>query len=365
MQGHTGGLLSGLPKFESRALKYGYSNARIKGMKGQLLSSASLNDLVRLATVDSMVEMLSRSGYKNELAQVSLELSGSRLVEVAASRNFARVVAKVIKLTPEADRPVVRALLLKWDLMNLKTLMAARKLSQDFDSVRSNLFSVGGMSEDEFRRILKTDDRDLIREVKKTDLGKLMFADKAMHSVFSAAFRGTKTFFENEAEVDANSYLLVDKQLASCGGKETASVRELLRREIDAKNVLIMERMKKRGADKKTAISRLIHGGTLPDDLFGKVFDSKDLQATANLVRYKFPQLTLKENTSLSGFEIALEKSMALQKMQAFHRAILSVGVIVGFLLLKEEEISNLRKIAKGKDFGTPENDVREMLVVV
>jgi vacuolar-type H+-ATPase subunit C/Vma6 len=37
----------------------------------------------------------------------------------------------------------------------------------------------------------------------------------------------------------------------------------------------------------------------------------------------------------------------------------------VGFLLLKEEEINNLRKIAKGKEFRMSEEDVREMLVVV
>ena len=58
-------------------------------------------------------------------------------------------------------------------------------------------------------------------------------------------------------------------------------------------------------------------------------------------------------------------KSIAAQKLASFHRSILSVGVILGFLLIKEEEISNLRKIAKGKEFNLPENDVRDMLVIV
>jgi V/A-type H+-transporting ATPase subunit C len=67
----------------------------------------------------------------------------------------------------------------------------------------------------------------------------------------------------------------------------------------------------------------------------------------------------------LTDLEIALEKSIAAQRLLAFHRSTLSVGVIIGFLLLKEEEMSNLRKIAKSKEFHVPEAEVRKMLVVV
>jgi vacuolar-type H+-ATPase subunit C/Vma6 len=43
----------------------------------------------------------------------------------------------------------------------------------------------------------------------------------------------------------------------------------------------------------------------------------------------------------------------------------LSVGVILGFLLLKEEEIKNLSKIAMAKEFGFSESETKHMLVVV
>ena len=358
-------------KIESRALKYGYSNARVRAMKGLLLNSSTLNDLIRVGTVEGMVELLQRTGYKNDLSAASVEYSGSRLIELAASRNFARTVQKLLRLTPKEDRPVVRALLVKWDLLNLKTIMHARRLKLGYDDVKPYLFPVGGLNEDDFKRMMKAEEREIFKEVKRTELGEQMLSTSTAHfsrqmwETFKNAMRNLNTFMQMETIVDAYMYLLMDKALSDVGGREVSSIRGILKREIDAKNILIIERLKKHNADRKRITDSLIRGGTMSETLVGKLMDAKDLPAVVGLLRLKFPQLTIKDNVDLAALEIALEKSVAAQKVLGFHRAILSVGVMVGFLLLKEEEINNLRKIAKGKEFSIPENDVREMLVIV
>lgn len=361
----------GLPKIESRALKYGYSNARVKAMKGLLLNGSTLNELIRVGSIEAMVELLQRTGYKNDLVSASTEYSGSVLIELAASRNFARAVQKLIRLTPKEDRTAVRALLVKWDLMNLKTMMHAKRLKRGYEEVRPYLFPVGGLSEDDFKRIVKADERDIFREVKRTELGEQMLStstahfSKQMWDTFKSAMRSLNSFMQMETIVDAYMYLLMDKALADVGGREINAVREILKREIDAKNIMIIERLKKHKSERKKITDSLIRGGTLGDSLVGRIIEAKDLAAVVTLVKSKFPQLSVKENMDLAGLEIALEKAIAAQKLASFHRSILSVGVILGFLLIKEEEISNLRKIAKGKEFNLPENDVRDMLVVV
>lgn len=360
-----------LPRLESRALKYGYSNARVRAMKGLLLNSSMLNELIRVGSVDAMAELLQRTGYKNDLAAASVEYSGSKLIELAASRNFARTVQKLVRLTPKDDRPAVRALLVKWDLLNLKTMMHAKRLKRGYDDVKPYLFPVGGLNEDDFRRIMKADERDVFREIRRTALGEQMLSTSTAHfsrqmwETFKSAMRSLNAFMQMETIVDAYTYLLMDKALEGVGSREVTAVRGMLRREIDAKNIMIIERLKRHGADRKKVTDSLIRGGTMNDSLINRVMEAKDLPAVVAMVKPKFPQLALKDNTDLTGLEIALEKSIAAQKTLAFHRAMLSVGVIMGFLLLKEEEINNLRKIAKGKEFGLTENDVREMLVVV
>ncbi len=356
---------------ESRGLKYGYSNARVKAMKGLLLKPAFLEDMIKVKSIEGMVEMLQRTGYKNDLATASVHYAGSELIEMAASENFARTVQQLLRITPEEDKQAVRALLVKWDLTNLKTLMHAKRLGLSYENVRPYLFPVGGLTEADFKRIMKAEEKDIFREVKRTELGDRMLSastasfSKRMWDKFRAALRSVNMFLQMETIIDAYIYLLMEKGLAEVGGEEIGYIRRILKKEIDAKNIMIIERLKKHGADQKTIRENLVHGGTLSEALLAQLIEAKDLGAVANLIRTKFRSLETKETVRLSDLEIALEKSLAKQKTVAFYRAVLSVGVLVGFVLLKEEEMNNLRKIAKGKEFMMSEEDVREMLVVV
>jgi V/A-type H+-transporting ATPase subunit C len=361
-----------LPKVESRSLKYGYSNARVKGMKGLLLKQSELDEMIKVATVQAMVELLHKTGYKNELAAASVDYSGSALVELAASRNFARIVRKLLKLSPKEDGNVIRALLVRWDLLNLKSIMHAKRLKRSYEEVRPYLFDVGGLKEDDFKRIMKADETAIMRELRRTELGERMLSigtaslNIRMKESFTNALRSLDRFLQMETIVDAYIYLFMDHALAEVGGSDVSQIRELLRREIDAKNVLIVERLKKHNTSKEKIIGSLIKGGTLGEPAIQKLIEAKDLHTVVNIIKPKFRQLELKaEKLKLTDLEIALEKSIAAQRMLAFHTTVLSVGVIVGFLLLKEEEINNIRKIAKSKEFNIPESEVHEMLVVV
>ncbi|MFH1685042.1 MAG: V-type ATPase subunit, partial [Candidatus Micrarchaeota archaeon] len=160
-----------LPQFESRALKYGYSNARVKAMKGLLLKSGVVEDLVRCSSIEAMIELLQRTPYKGDFDEGSVKYSGSELIELAAAKNFARTVGKLIKITPKSDKKVLQALLLKYDLLNLKTIMHAKELGKTYDEVKPHLFPAGGLTEEEFKRIIKADGQNIFREIKRTVLG--------------------------------------------------------------------------------------------------------------------------------------------------------------------------------------------------
>ncbi len=357
-----------LPRLESRSLKYGYSNARVKAMKGLLLKPNFLDDLIKVGSIAAMIELLQRTPYKGDFADASVNYTGSELIELAAAKNLAGTVRKLIKITPKSDKEVLRALLLKYDLLNLKTIMHAKKLGKTFEEVRPHLVQAGGLTEDDFRNLMKADEKNIIREIRRTPLGEQMLSQstaqfsRGMWNKFNAALKSLDAFMQMETIVDAYSYLLMDKALSDSGSRDIEHIRKIMKREIDAKNILIIERLKKH--EKKNFSEHLIRGGTLSEAMVKKIIESKDIPGTVRLVSSKFSRLDF-NGEDLSDLEIALEKSIAAQKTLAFHRGMLSVGVIIGFMLLKEEEVANLRKIAKGKEFGIPEKDVREMLVIV
>jgi V/A-type H+-transporting ATPase subunit C len=344
-----GKYFSAVPKLESRALKYGYSNARVKAMKGLLLKQAYLEELIRVKSVEGMVELLQRSSYKSDLAAASVSYGGSSLIETASSKNFAATVKKLVKIAPNSDKPTLRALLVRWDLLNLKAILNARRLKKGFDDVRQVLYDVGGLSEDEFRRILRADDSDLVRQIRKTGLGEKIIPPGKLGQ-------------ELESVLDTNVYMMLDKELSN-GAKEAEAIRNILKKEIDARTMMIIERLKRHGAASGKIKSHLIRGGTMNDQMVARLIDAKDLNAVVSVARQKFRRLDFK-GEKMTELEIALEKAIAADKVHAFSGSMLSAGVIYAFLLLKEEEINNLRKIAKGKQFNMSEQEVRSMLVV-
>jgi len=359
-----------IPKLESKALKYGYSNARIKVMKALLLDPNTLEEMIRVRTVDGMAELLQRSTYKDDFGGGGY--TGSQIIEIASARNFSRTVRKIMKLAPKEDLPAVKALLRKWDILNMKTLIHAKMQGVSYKDIKPYLFSVGGLPEDECEQIMKAEGDELFNELKKTELGKEMLSvstaafSKNMRTIFNNALKNMNTFVQLESIMDAYTYLFMDKGLAQVGGKEITAIRNILKNEIDAKNILIVERLKKYKFSKDEIEKYLIKGGTLRPSFIEKLIEASDMQAAMHLIKSKFGKLEIKEGElSLVDLEIALEKALAAEKVAAFHRSLLSIGVVLGFILLKEAEMHDLRRIAKAKEFEVPEEEVREMLVTV
>jgi V/A-type H+-transporting ATPase subunit C len=359
-----------IPRLESRALKYGYSNARVSGMKGLLLKASEIDELLKVKSIEAVIELLQRTHYKEDLVSLSLLYRGSTLIELAAGKHFARVAKKIVKITPKSDRKSVEAMLKRWDLLNLKTIVTAKRLGKKYEEIKAYLVPVGTLGENDFERLAKADERAIFDEIQRTDFGKEMlsqstaFLTAEMMKTFKDALRNMDSFMQLQTLLDAYMYVYIDRNLAN-GSKDIENIKKIFRREIDAKNVSMIERMKARGFEKDKIKKYVVKGGTLSDFDISTFIDAKDISSVITIAKTKIPGISSEEIKDIVGLEIALEKAIAHEKLHAFYLSTLSVGTLLGFLLLKEEELHNLRKIAKSKEYNLAPEKIREMLVTV
>lgn len=364
-----------LPKIETRAMKYGYCNARVKGMKGLLLTKQFFDELISVKKIEAMAELLQRTHYKDDINYYSVKYRDSTLIEFAAIRHFGKIAKKIRKLAPPDEAAVIDALLRKWDLLNLKMIINAKRVGKSFDDIKAYLIHTGTVDESEYEKIARADEAMLFEEIKKTKLGEEMLSlstasfNRQMWAVFSSALKNMDKFMQLQTILDAYIYSFMDKGLKS-ENKDMERIRKILRKEIDAKNILLIERLKAHGVAKNKIKNYLISGGTLQQSLIDQLIETKDLKDVLSMVRGRFRKLIRgseegKEISSLVDLEVALEKAIAKEKVWAFYRSVLSIGVLLGFLLLKEEELNNLRKIAKAKEFCVSEEDVKKTLIIV
>jgi len=357
---------------ENKALKYGYSNARVRGMKGLLLSSNYLDELIKVPTIPEMAELLQRTHYKEHIAALSLKHSGSSLIELAAGRHFVEVVNRVRHFTPKSDKQILNGLLKRWDLLNLKVVLIAMRSGKSFDEIKDYLFSLGSMSIEDFGKIAKADDEQLLKVIKSTPIGKELFSlsmksfSKRMLESFNESIKKKDNFAQVQIILGIYGYLFAEKALESTN-RDVKKILKILRNEIDAKNILIIERIKKYKKTKydNQSIPKYLISGGASKSLIDEILLSKDLDTTAKILSKRFKEFTVKSKSELSlvDLEIAFEKALAYEKSKIFFQSNLSIGVILGFLLLKEEEMNNLRKIAMAKELGFSEADTKEMLV--
>ncbi|VVB98243.1 V-type ATP synthase subunit C [uncultured archaeon] len=347
-----------------KATKYGYSNARVRVMKSLLLKKDFLGELTRVRSVDAVVDMLEKTHYKDNLVKLSMHYHGSDLVQVATALHFAEVAEKLGRITPDGDRKIFNLILTKWDITNAKSILNARRVGKKYAEVAPFIIPIGSFTETDVKSLLEGSGEGVFLKFAKTPLGRRLLSGMAVSSTeleklfmsFSSA-----DIVKIEAVLDSFYYSLAGA-ITKTGAKDLGQMARISKKEIDLKNATIITRLKQHGIADRAAIEKyLIRGGSRQFSEYVQLIDAKSTEETLKAAARLFE---LKESPQTpAGLETMLNKKLAAMRLGAFYRSVLSVGTILGFLFLQEEEINNLRKIAVGKEFGMDDEKIREMLV--
>jgi vacuolar-type H+-ATPase subunit C/Vma6 len=345
--------------------RYGYSNARVSAMKSLIISKETLSELARLDSMESMVEMLERTHYKEPLVKLSTRHSGQRLVQMASAVHFASIAEKCARVVPKGDRAALHALMAKWDLTNLRMIIRGAALQKDFEGIMERMMPYGEFADRETaKKIFDAKGPAQFSALLKTRTGSMFIhSGVAPATVIEKLFitQGAQDLATLEAYLDHCEY----RTLLNAGfffRPDLAAVSRVFAREIDLRNASVAVRLKSHNvASAKNMDRYFLAGGTLGKGVFMEALEATDAKSTlASLAK----KLKMKNApTGTAEMEEAFEKDLGTRKVKAFYRSTLSIGAILGLLLLKEEEFKNLRKIAVGKTFQLPYEKVMEMLV--
>src|SRR3990167_2770309 len=106
---------------------YGYLAARIRGMKGRLLPGDFFQGLLEQKELMKVADSLLSSPYGEDMSVALAGESGLLAVEKALRRNLYRVFRKVLQMCSEEPRRLLRVLLGKRDVYNIKTVLRGKQ----------------------------------------------------------------------------------------------------------------------------------------------------------------------------------------------------------------------------------------------
>ncbi len=346
----TGGMIFLAARSSRRYARYAYSNTRVRAMRADLLEPGDFEIALKTAGPGDLAEFIRDKKYK-EVEELAVSNKGADLIELALNKNLSRTVMKVKSMSPAG----LEIMLGKWDVWNLKLILRRiiRPSTMGKDELERMLLPAGELNAERLSSMVNC------RSLQELD-GALSGTNYAGH--LKGISEDAKDIGTVEDALDRRYFENAISRLDPKDG-DHQTIMELLSMEIDIRNILLYFRSRKAQTRPK-----FMSGGRIPVQKLesAKEYTSllTSLEGTAYSGAAKAGVAEFEKTRSLLTLQRRLEQLYERKAISMSHSHPLSIGPIIGYLASKENEVKNLRIMARGKAAGLDESSIKEMLVM-
>jgi V/A-type H+-transporting ATPase subunit C len=346
----------------------GYANARLRGMRSHLLPAAFYERLIDAPDLSQVIKELMDTEYSPDLEEQLVRGRTAGVIDDALKNNMIRAYRKVLKFLHPDARKLLSTLLGRWDVFNIKTILRGVQNHVSIEDMKTSFFPVGYLTVAELEALAKLED---IRVIIDT---------MAMWGyVYAVPLRRAYPEFAKSNDL-APLELALDLQYAEWASSrlvgESDSVviaRQVLGMQIDTFNLVMIFRLLKADAEHMKVEDYFLEGGrVIRRKQFVELARLSDVDEVIDYLKQTpysdaldSAALRYLENASIPVFERALEDLLMRRALLSSVRDPSGIGVAIAYLFGKQNEVTNVRIIVKGKAVGMPADRVREELILV
>jgi V/A-type H+-transporting ATPase subunit C len=350
--------------------QYSSSFGRLQVIAINLLSNDVMQNLLKAKDVTDMIKMLESTWYGKDIERAaSVYHDPPELLEVALNRHLVEVNKIVLEATPFNGKNAVRAYLLKWDIHNIELILSSKSMGRTVTETESFLvssrnvpagISAGNIPHDEMKVILSQSGVDgVVNQLVKYNYGTILMQNLD-------AYQKTGDLGPMMSGLQRYYYQTLLDSLKFFQGDEGV-IRELIRTEIDKKNILNLLKAKESNLDKEIVSKHLVEGGKISVKELTEIYEAKNVAEIVGRLEsyYKLTQALSQYNAtkSLIDFEISLDKFINTTYVKKLRNIPLSVGTIFYFIISAEQERENIKRIAYGKRYNLSNEQISAMLL--
>lgn len=346
---------------------YGYVNARVRGMRSHLLTKDFFVKLVEADSFETLNSLLEQTIYRREVNEAILLDPERPDYDRALSLNLVASFRKILDATGGEAHRLVTILLSRYDLLNVKTVMRGKHGNATPSEITSLLVPVGSIRMDSLEEM---DQQREIRDViSKMTAENIRYAPPLV-AAYPTFLKKDRDLSVLELALDKFHYLTIMEQLTTkrYRDRNVEMVREMETGEIDLRNISTLVRVRGIKLDDEETENLRIPGGSLGQEQF------LELHRLGDLVRFvsEYPDTRYRklleralaeyQEEDVVAFDRELEHEMVRRGAAMSNVNVLGIGVIIGYLWAKQNEIINLRIVLKGKLMDQPQVDIKKDL---
>jgi V/A-type H+-transporting ATPase subunit C len=338
--------------------KYSYPNAKVRALKGSLLTTEHFYTLLQTNSYREFLTNLHASPYLQAIQEEHQDLTLPALTTLLYANLFQDYVKIIHALNGDLQKLFI-LIYQRYELTNLKTVL--RGLSSQVPS-------------EEIAPLLLPTERYLL--FSKEELLALRnvhdVIDHLQDSFFQyplnralPRFEKEHEFFPLEMSLDLHYYRTLWDTIQTIGEPEREIIRTIIGMLIDVLNVSWIIRFKEHYQfSPEEILNYTIH--------HGHVFRLRDrrklaeaqgsAEIIAHLQQSPYGKM-LSGDESLQTLHIVLARYVMAQLAKYFQRQPFQIGVILGYLYLKEFEVSDLLTIAEAKKYEYSFEDTQQYVI--
>ena len=329
-----------------------YVAARAKSRKQKLADRARLRQLINQSP-EQMTVAVGDMGYRTEMDLYAGKYSGGDLVEAALTHNLEHELKEIVGMCNGSIRAIVEVYTLRFEYQNAKVVLRAVINDVDLDKVSNSILpALNDINTPWLKMVENADD---LRSA-ATQMRRMSFGSDLMSLPDDAKLAD----YENALD---RHYFKKSLTSLSLKGADVRFLRDLLKSEIDHRNILNIIEAEAVGIANDEIIELLIPGGRLiPERAFSSIAAggkraALDILRSAN----RFEMQSFEEALTVSKSENSLDSVInwfkvrehaLLQRMSYLHPV--SALPIVNYVALKVQEVTDLRLIVRGRLAGLP-----------
>lgn len=357
------------PKMDShRTSDYGYSNARIRGMKSRLMGRDQLERYLRAEDLKTVLQELMHGEYSADLENVLIHGRGASEIDEGLRLNLVRTYNKVLGFLNDEAFEICSVLLGRWDVFNLKTILRGKHLHLSVNEIKDALLPVGALTMLDLEGLMAAADvRDVVNLAATWELPH----SGALRRGFGE-FQRTGMLADLELPLDRHYTEWASSRLEKRGSNYEMA-RWVLKTQIDNLNLVIVFRAARENLTPDQSAHYFLTGGADIDlDKYQRLAIMSDVDEILDELRVTRYGKVLDEAAvrylevgSLAVFERTLEDYFTRRVLSLGGKDALGVGIPISYLWAKLNEVTNLRIIVKGKSVGLPMERTRKELILV
>jgi V/A-type H+/Na+-transporting ATPase subunit C len=349
-------------------MDWGYTNARIRGMKSRLLDHHTLDTLILQPDLESLIGELEKTPYREDIVTARGKYTDLACIEHALRDNFTRTFRKILGFVrqEEAER-FITIFLHRWDVQNLKTILRGKNIHVTNEEILDCLVPAGELDEATLTELVRQQDVRSVIDLLAT--WRIPYANPLTEGFPAFAKSGDLSVLE----CSLDQYYYRDAlDTVKAPSANNAMIREILGTEIDVLNLRTVLRMINDQVSPEDAAPFLVEGGREFDtkklDHLLRLHSSDEVIAAIGTTQYRFLGIAHEPGVparKISAIERELERFLVRQGVGLFRRDPLSVASLIAFFWAKYNEITNIRIISRCKTADFPVEHLREELVYV